>query len=137
MSGSHLSDTTRRVGPAWQRAVAAWLPCAALLKCIKCTVGTARRRPNNAVLTGHSDRLSEIADVASPRLAPSRLRRHHWPKPRHCRVRIQTSSGHPTSSRASFTVSVARALDSPFFIRGASSSPSPPSSPSQDRRRPP
>jgi hypothetical protein len=35
------------------------------------------------------------------------------------------------------TVSVARALLSPFFVRGASSSPSPPSSPSQDHRRPP
>jgi hypothetical protein len=35
------------------------------------------------------------------------------------------------------TVSVARALLSSFFVRGASSSPSPPSSPSQDRRRPP
>jgi hypothetical protein len=35
------------------------------------------------------------------------------------------------------SVSVARALLSPFFIRGVSISPSPPSSLSQDHRRPP
>jgi hypothetical protein len=42
-SGPHLSDTVRRAGPAWQHAVAAWLPCAALLTRLKGVVETARR----------------------------------------------------------------------------------------------
>jgi hypothetical protein len=65
-SGSHLSDAAVRAGPAWQRAVSAWLPCTAPLQCLKYAVGTARRRPDSA----HSDRLSEnrrrAADAASP-----------------------------------------------------------------------
>jgi hypothetical protein len=67
MSGSHLSDAAVRAGHAWQRAVAAWLPCAAPLQRLKYDVGTTRRRPDSAC----SDRLSEnrrrVADAASPR----------------------------------------------------------------------
>jgi hypothetical protein len=48
MSGSHLSDAAVRAGPAWQRAVSAWLPHAAHLPRIKCAVGTVRRRPDSA-----------------------------------------------------------------------------------------
>jgi hypothetical protein len=48
MSGSHLSDAARCVGPARQRAVATWLPRAAPLQRVKSTVGTARRRPDSA-----------------------------------------------------------------------------------------
>jgi hypothetical protein len=39
-SGFHLSDAAVRAGPAWQRAVAAWLPCATPLQRVKCTVAT-------------------------------------------------------------------------------------------------
>jgi hypothetical protein len=41
-SGSYLSDVARCAGPAWQHTVAVWLPRAALLQRVKCTVGTAR-----------------------------------------------------------------------------------------------
>jgi hypothetical protein len=47
MSGSHLSDAIVRAGPAWQRAIATWLPRAAPRLRIKCAVGTARRRPDS------------------------------------------------------------------------------------------
>jgi hypothetical protein len=72
MSGSHLPAAAVRAGPAWQHAVAVWLPCAVPLQRLKYAVGTARRRSDNA----RSDRLSEnrrrAADAASPR--PSRQR---------------------------------------------------------------
>jgi hypothetical protein len=40
MSGPHLSDAARRAGPARQRVVAAWPPCAALTPWLKAAVGT-------------------------------------------------------------------------------------------------
>jgi hypothetical protein len=59
MSGSHLLDAAVHAGPAWQHAVAAWLPRATPCPRIKCAVGTARRRPDSA--------------------APFRPRRHRCP----------------------------------------------------------
>jgi hypothetical protein len=78
MSGSHLTDAARRAGPAWQRAVAAWLPRAALLACLKDAVRTARRRPNSppdqAPLSAPLPRLTRVARLhASPLAPPSRL----------------------------------------------------------------
>jgi hypothetical protein len=136
MSGSHLSDAAVHAGPARQRAIATWLPCAAPRPCIKCAVGTTRRRPDIAAPFRLRRRRCPNC-LASPRLTPSRLRRRRCPKPCHRRVRILSLSGRPPPSRVSSTVSVARAFLSLFLFRGALSSPSPPSSPSQDRRRPP
>jgi hypothetical protein len=133
MSRSHLSDAARRAGPTWQHAITAWLPRASPLQRVKSAVGTSRRRPNSAVPIAPSP-LSQLPRAASPCL--SRPRRHRCPKPCRRHVRIPPLSSRPTLSRASSTVSIARALLSPFFICGASTSPSPPSSPSQDHRRP-
>jgi hypothetical protein len=50
---------------------------------------------------------------------------------------LQRPSHAASAVASTTTVSVARALLSPFFVRGALSSPSPPSSPLQDHRRRP
>jgi hypothetical protein len=63
-SGSHLSDAAVRARPAWQRAIAAWLPCTVVRPRIKCAIGTTRRRPDSA---------------ATFRSAPFRLRRCRCP----------------------------------------------------------
>jgi hypothetical protein len=65
-SGSHLSDAVVCAGPAWQRAVAAWVPRAVPLQRVKSTVGTARRRPDSAVPTGYPK------SPTSPRLGSPR-----------------------------------------------------------------
>jgi hypothetical protein len=131
MSGSHLSDAARHAGPTWQCAVAAWLPCAVPLQRVKSAVGTARRRPDNAVPTAPPP-LSELPHTAHPNSA----------RPDRAVARSEVDRRCPSAPTAATvvstsTVSVVRALLSPFFVRGASSSPSPPSSPSQDRRWPP
>jgi hypothetical protein len=46
-SGSHLSDAVVRAGPAWQHAIATWLPRTAPHPCIKCSIGTTRRHPDS------------------------------------------------------------------------------------------
>jgi hypothetical protein len=138
-SGSHLSDAARRAGPAWQRVVATWLPRAMPLQRVKSVVGIARRRPDSVVPIA-TPPLSEPPHAASPRPSQQRSSRS-----RHRPVRSQQSLSERPDRRCTVasavvstsTVSVARALLSPFFVRGVSSSPSPPSSPSQDRRRPP
>jgi hypothetical protein len=76
MSGSHLSDTAVRTGPALQRAIAAWLPRAAPLQRIKCAIKTARRRLDSVVPT------APPPQSEPPRLTPSRPCRRHYPKPR-------------------------------------------------------
>jgi hypothetical protein len=73
MSGSHLSDAVRRTGPAWQRAIAAWLPRAAPLARLKDAVGTAPRHPDSppdrAPLSAPSPRLTcAVPTARSPGL---------------------------------------------------------------------
>jgi hypothetical protein len=64
MSGPHLSDAVCRTGPARQRAVAAWLPCATPMQRLKAGRPRSRRPP--------LDRLAHaaVAPTASP-TAPS------------------------------------------------------------------
>jgi hypothetical protein len=82
---------------------------------------------------------SALALAACPTASPRSSR----PRRRPVRSRSSLSERHdrrcPATSAvtSTSTVSVAQPLLSPFFVRGASSSPSPPSSPSQDHRRPP
>jgi hypothetical protein len=84
----------------------------------RASVFTAPRRSERP----RSDRLSEL-----PRLAPSRPRRRRCPKPRRRPCPKLVDVRLSPLSRDSSTVSVTRALLSPFFIRGASSSrPLPP-----------
>jgi hypothetical protein len=96
-SGSHMSDAAIRTRPTWQRAVKAWLPHAAPRPCIKCTIGTTRRRPDSAAPFRPRHRRCPNC-LASPHLAPFRLRRRHCLKPRRRRVRIPSLSGHPPPS---------------------------------------
>jgi hypothetical protein len=132
MSGPHMSDAARRVGTVRQRAVAAWPPRAASTPRFKAAVGIAHRASRQ---------------LASP-APPSLRQRPHSRRSPNCLVSListalSLSERHdrrcPAASAvvSTTTVSVARALLSLFFIRGVSSSPSPPSSPSQFHRRPP
>jgi hypothetical protein len=75
-SGAHLSAVAFRARPAYQRAVASWLPraCTAPLARLKGAVGTARRRPDSRLPTAsrvpHSD--SVVADRLATRVAGRR-----------------------------------------------------------------
>jgi hypothetical protein len=100
-SGSHLSDAARRAGPAWQRAVAAWLPRAAPLQRVKSVVGTARRRPDSTVPTVPPP-LSEPPHAASPRQSRQRSSR-----PRHRPVRSRSSLSERPDRRCPATSAVA------------------------------
>jgi hypothetical protein len=60
-----------RTRPAWQRAIAAWLPRVVPLQRVKRVVGTALRCPDSAVPTAPPP-LSELPRATSPR--PSRQR---------------------------------------------------------------
>jgi hypothetical protein len=101
--------------------------------------GQRAARPDSSPRLRHRHPDSALALAARPTASPRSSR------PRRCPVRSRPSLSErhdrhcPAASAvaSTTTVSVARALLSPFFIRGASSSPSPPSSPSQDHRRPP
>jgi hypothetical protein len=132
-SGHHLSDAARRAGPMRQRAVATSLPCAAPSPWLKAAVGTARR----------ASRQSASRVPPSPRqrphARPTASPRSSRPRRRPVRSRPSLSERHDhrclaaSAVASTTTVSVARALLSQFLVRGASSSPSPPSSLSPDR----
>jgi hypothetical protein len=123
-NGSHLSDAARYTGPAWQRAVAVWLPCAVPLQRVKSAVGTARRLPDSAVPT------APPALSAPPRAASPRPSRQRSSRPRRRPVRRQPSLFErpdrrcPAASAVASTPTVSEA-EPPLvvFIRGASSSP--------------
>jgi hypothetical protein len=127
-SGSHLSDAARRAGPAWQRAVAAWVPCAALLVRLKDAVRTACRRPDRAPLSAPSPRLTRAPFQPHAHPVRSRL---PGPKPPHrCPSPVLT----PPLLSASRQVS--RAIGRRRRLRAAAAN-SPPSSSSLDHRWPP
>jgi hypothetical protein len=82
-SGPHLSAATRRTGPAWQRAAAAWPPCTAPMPRLKAAIGTARRASRQ------QPRQHRARPTAAPRSVPSPRRPH----------RVRTASPTPPPSR--------------------------------------
>jgi hypothetical protein len=124
------------VGPTCQRAFAAWLPRAraAPLARLKGAVGTRRQLPDSR--PDSAARCPSCA-VASPHVRSSRLRRRPCPKPTDA---VRARHRHCLDASAivsSSTMSGARAPSCRVFFRGTLSLAPSPSSPSQDRRRPP